>query len=174
MQLGLIFVTDPVNGTEEAPSGPDWRACARRVAMSKAKAAASRHPGALVIAADTFGLRGRTVLGKPRTPEEAARMLAYMSGRWHRVITGFALVDTTTGKERTGAVETRVRFRRLTATEIRNYVATGEPLDKAGAYGIQGIGVALVDRIDGDYSNVVGLPLCALAVALRQFGVSVP
>jgi len=169
-QLGLQFEIDPATGPEETPTGPDWRACARRLALAKARTAAARHTGTLVIAADTFGVRGRQLLNKPGSPEEAARMLATMSGRWHRVISGLALVDTTTGRERVTAVETRVHFRRLTRKEIEAYIATGEPLDKAGAYGIQGKGAALVDRIEGDYSNVVGLPLSALAVALRAFG----
>jgi septum formation protein len=170
-QLGLSFETDNFGGPEQEPVGPDWRACARRLALAKVRAAAPRHPEALIIAADTFGLRGRRALGKPGSPDQAARMLAVLSGRWHLVISGFALLDTATGKEHAGAVETRVHFRRLSATEIRDYVATGEPLDKAGAYGIQGLGAVLVDRIDGDYFNVVGLPLSALSVALREFGV---
>jgi septum formation protein len=174
-QLGLQFEIDSqASGSEEAPAGPDWRASARRLATLKARAAVPRHPGALIIAADTFGVRGRRPLVKPGSPPEAVRMLTVMSGRWHLVISGFALVDTATGRERAGAVETRVHFRRLTAQEISNYVATGEPMDKAGAYGIQGLGSALVDRIDGDYFNVVGLPLSALTVALREFGISVP
>ncbi len=171
VHLGLNFETDPLNGPEEAPVGPDWRAGARRLALAKARAVAPRHPGALIIAADTFGVRGKRLLGKPASPAEAVSMLSVLSGRWHRVISGFALLDVAGGRERTGAVETRVRLRRLTTAEINGYVATGEPLDKAGAYGIQGLGATLVDCIDGDYFNVVGLPLSALSVALREFGV---
>ena len=101
-------------------------------------------------------------------------MLQSMSGRRHTVITGFTIIDTDTGKTVTQSVETAVWFRDLTEPEIEDYVKTGEPMDKAGAYAIQGLGAAFVKRIDGDYFNVMGLPVTALRQALRQFGVDLP
>jgi septum formation protein len=130
--------------------------------------------GALVIGADTFIVFGAEFMGKPRTPENAAAMLIRLSGRAHSVITGFTIVDTDTGRRRSEAVETTVWFKDLGAAEIESYVASGEPLDKAGAYAIQGLGGALIDRIEGDYLNVVGLPLFAVCAGLREFGLAAP
>ena len=109
------------------------------------------------------------VLGKPASPEEAARMLAALSGRTHQVYTGLTLAGP--GAVRTEHEVTAVTFRALSGAEIAAYVATGEPMDKAGAYGIQGLGALLVQRLEGDYFNVMGLPLCRLGRMLRAFGV---
>ncbi len=100
-------------------------------------------------------------------------MLTALSGKWHSVITGFTIIDAATGKTVSGSVETKVCMRELAPSEIEAYVRSKEPMDKAGAYATQGLGAVLVERIEGDYSNVVGLPLCALAGALKEFGVSV-
>ena len=122
----------------------------------------------LVLAADTAVFVGDTALGKPYTPAEAARMLTRLSSRWHEVLTAMVL---TIGKKRlSSVVTTKVHFRKLPQTVISAYVATGEPLDKAGAYGIQGIGGLFIDRIDGDYYNVVGLPLPKLEEILEKNG----
>jgi septum formation protein len=140
---------------------------AERLALAKAEAIAAEHPSRLVVAADTVVVRDGAVLGKPRDTSEAVAMLASLSGREHEVITGFAVlgIDGATS----AAVSTRVRFRSLSAEVIEAYVATGEPMDKAGAYGIQGIGAKLVRSISGSYTNVVGLPLVEVleAIALR-------
>jgi septum formation protein len=114
------------------------------------------------------------ILGKPSDAGHARKMLAGLSGRCHSVITGFTVIDTATGRAVTRAVETKVYFRKLSRAEIAAYVSTGEPIDKAGAYAIQGLGALLVERIEGDYYNVIGLPLCALAGVLRRFGVTLP
>lgn len=147
---------------------------ARRLSRGKAESVASRYPDSIVIAADTFIVLAGKVLGKPASAAEAARMLRAMSGRAHSVITGYTVLDTKSGREVSEAVETAVRFRELTEAEIDGYVATGEPLDKAGAYAIQGLGGALVEKVEGDYDNVVGLPVAALLEALRSFGVEAP
>ena len=126
-----------------------------------------------MIAADTFGVLDGKILGKPHTEVEAAGMLALLSGRSHTVITGFTVLDARTGRIVSEACETIVCFRNLSKQEITRYVATGEPLDKAGAYAIQGQGSALIEKIDGDYFNVVGLPLDAVARALKEFGIRV-
>ena len=127
----------------------------------KAEAVAARHADSLVLAADTIVCDGG-MLGKPATPERAEQMLSELSGRWHSVFTGLTLIDTAAGRTLTRVCETRVHFVQMTPQEIRDYVATGEPLDKAGAYGIQGRGGMFVDRIEGSYSNVVGLPMAQL------------
>jgi septum formation protein len=120
----------------------------------------------LVIAADTAVFLGRKVLGKPSSRDDARRMLRRLSGRWHTVTT--AMVVEVAGKRDEATVTTRVHFRRLDQKIIDAYVATGEPMDKAGAYGIQGMGGLLVDKIQGDYFNVVGLPLHRLESILES------
>ncbi len=172
-QLGLAFEVDSSNGEEAAPSPLDPAGDACRLALAKAQAAAPNHPLAIIIAADTFGLLDGRVLGKPRDAADAVRMLQAMSGKCHTVITGFAVLDTASGRTFTQAVATKVYFRELSLSEIEAYVRTGEPLDKAGAYAIQGLGAVLVEKIEGDYSNVIGLPLTTLALALRHFGIAV-
>jgi septum formation protein len=140
--------------------------------LSKGKAAsvAGKHPDAVVIAADTFIVLEGKILGKPHTEDEAARMLGLLSGRAHSVITGYTVLDTATGREVSESVETRVWFKELTDDEIEAYVKTGEPLDKAGAYAIQGRGASLVQKIEGDYDNVVGLPVDAVLRSLGRLG----
>jgi septum formation protein len=172
-QIGVEFTVDPARGAEPSFSGGDPHEYARMLSLNKAKQAAACHPDALIIAADTFGMIDGRFIGKPHTAPEAVKMLAGLSERSHAVITGFTVFDTSSGKDITRSVETEVRFRKLTREEIEAYVATGEPLDKAGAYAIQGKGAVLVESIEGDYSNVVGLPLAALARALKEFGVDV-
>ena len=139
--------------------------------LSRRKCAevAAAHPEALVIAADTMVAINNRVLGKPRTEEDAARMLAALSGRLHVVYTGVTVSQR--GKTLTQHEMTSVRFRTLTQADIIRYIATGEPMDKAGAYGIQGYGSVLVEGISGDYYNVMGLPVCRLARMLARFGV---
>jgi len=109
-------------------------------------------------------------MGKPHTGEEARRMLTLLSGKAHSVITGFTIMDTNTKKKLSKSVETKVYLRKLTVSEIEAYIKTGEPLDKAGAYAIQGIGAIIVKKIEGDYFNVMGLPLCSLTEALKNSG----
>jgi septum formation protein len=162
-QIGVVFDVDAAHVDE----GDDPRVNA----VEKARAAAARHRGedAVVLGADTEVVLDGSVLGKPGGEAHAREMLRRLSGRSHAVVTAYALVDCTTGRELVRSVETDVTFRHLTDDDIDAYVATGEPLDKAGAYGIQGRGAVLVDRIDGDYFTVVGLPLADLAAALRDF-----
>ncbi len=140
-------------------------------ALAKALSVAERVPqGTLVVGADTVVLLGRRLLGKPRDPEEAASMLRALSGRTHRVVTAVAVLRAGQGPGRVAHEQTRVRFRTLSEGEIAGYVSSGEPLDKAGAYGIQGLGALLVERVEGCYFNVVGMPLTTLHGMLRSFG----
>lgn len=143
------------------------------LSLRKARAAAGR-AGAedLIIAADTVVALDGRVLGKPRDQEEAFAMLSALSGREHRVYTGVTVLGG--GQAATEHEETAVAFRALSPEEIRDYIATGEPMDKAGAYGIQGVGALLVQGIRGDYCNVVGLPLFRLGRMLSGFGVKLP
>ena len=139
----------------------------RRLAREKAEAAFGNYPDAVVLAADTIVLVGGEMLGKPRDPADAIRMLRQLSGREHEVLTGVAIIS-----KRGPVVEvarTRVWVNPLTEPEIADYVATGEPLDKAGAYGIQGLGSRFIDRIQGSYSNVVGLPVALVYRLLKGY-----
>ena len=168
MRLRIPHEIDPAHIDETRRDGETPLAYARRVAEDKARTVAARHPGRAVLGADTVVVLDGTVLGKPASPSDAEAMLATMSGKQHTVITAVALA-------RDGGLwsrhdETRVRFRPLTAQLIRDYVATGEPLDKAGSYGLQGYGALLVERIEGDYFGVIGLPLRLVAELLADAG----
>ena len=140
--------------------------------LSRRKCAevSAAHPDALVIAADTIVAVNNRVLGKPLSEKDAARMLSALSGRLHMVYTGVTVARGETSITEHEA--TAVRFRTLNDADIIRYIATGEPMDKAGAYGIQGYGCTLVEGINGDYYNVMGLPVCRLARLLTRFGVA--
>jgi septum formation protein len=167
-QVGAAFVVDDPGPDRDWPGEAEPQHGVRALALDKARRVAARRPDALVVAADTVVvLRGRR-MGKPATTDEAREMLGRLHGRTHDVWTGLAVVR---GREqRTAAERTRVSFERLSPEEIDAYVAGGEPLDKAGAYGIQGAAGQFVRRIEGDYFNVVGLPLARLRAILAEFG----
>jgi septum formation protein len=160
----------PSEVEERPPPGPP-SAAAVAVALAKARAVAPTAAGAVVLAADTIVVVDDTVLGKPLTATEAVRMLRALRARVHDVITGVAVVAG--GRELTAAVRTRVTMRDYTDAEIDRYVATGEPLDKAGAYAVQEAGRRLVARVDGCLTNVIGLPVTTVRELLRRVGVSV-
>ena len=143
---------------------------ARLLAKAKADAVIEKSENSWILSADTIVVLGREVLGKPANEDQAFSMLGQLSGREHRVITGFCLVPPDSKNFHSEAVMTKVTFKALTESEILGYIATGEPFGKAGSYGIQGIGAFLVKRISGSYTNVVGLPLCALVNALLATG----
>jgi septum formation protein len=167
--LGIAHEVDADHAVEETPlpgEGPE--ALATRLARAKALAVASRHPGRAVLAADTVVTLDGDLLGKPATPVEAEAMLARLAGREHTVVTAVALAVDGRVWERVD--RTRVRFRPLTPQMIRDYVATGEPMDKAGAYGLQGYGAVLVDWIEGDCFGVIGLPLRLVVDLLADAG----
>lgn len=141
----------------------------QRLAMEKVHHVAERaERDALIIGADTVVVLENKVLGKPADEQEAAAMLSMLSGRCHSVLTGIAVLDTRSGDCVGDYAETKVRFRQLTKTDIDRYIASKEPMDKAGAYGIQELGALFVEGIDGDYFNVVGLPLCRLDKLLKE------
>lgn len=165
------FIVMPApNGEETPPAGLSPAETVKFIALGKARAVAALRPREdTVIAADTLVYLGDEHLGKPSGEEDARRMLRLLSGRAHTVYTGLAVISG--GEVKTRAVATDVYFRELTEGEIERYVATGEPLDKAGAYGAQGRGAVFIRSISGDFFNVVGLPLCALSEILDGFGV---
>ena len=172
-QIGLEFRVDPADVDETVLPNESPEGYAVRVALDKARVAAGRAGTGIVIAADTIVVLNNEILGKPADAADAERMLGKLSSNVHRVITGLAVMDAATGQALTRTSITRVWFRSLALPEITSYVATGEPLDKAGAYGIQERGALLVERIDGCYFNVVGLPLSMLGELLGNFGVDV-
>ena len=141
-----------------------------RVSRLKAEAVA-RKPEDVVIAADTIVVCEGEVLGKPRNEADAFRILSLLSGRHHEVMTGMTVVCG--DKAITHTEVTKIHFRELHPEEIRAYIASGEPMDKAGAYGIQGGAALFADQMEGDYYNVMGLPVCRLAMILRSFGLPI-
>ena len=170
--FGLPFSIVPAAGPETPPAGADAAHTAEALALAKAREVAGTHPGAVVIGADTVVEIDGAILGKPRDEADAKRMLRLLSGREHRVYTGLAVICG--DKTESCAECTRVWFRPMTEAEIDDYIATGEPMDKAGAYGYQGRAGLFVERIEGDYYNVVGLPLCLLGTMLSKAGVELP
>lgn len=169
-QMGLEFTTQSPEIDESAFHGRDARDLVETLSREKARwVARQQTPDTLVIGADTVVVLDGAILGKPRDGAEAEAMLAALSGRDHQVFTGVTLCQG--DRILTQAEETQVTFRPLTGQEIRQYVSTGEPMDKAGSYGIQGYGCLLVEGIRGDYFNVVGLPVCRLGRMLARFGI---
>ena len=171
-QVGVSFTVDPADVDERPLPGERPEDYAVRVALDKARVAAARSKNGVIIAADTIVVVDDTILGKPADRNDAERMLTVLSNRVHRVITGLAVIDAASGKTMTNSAVTSVWFRDLSQQEIQSYLAGGEPLDKAGAYGIQGKGALLVKKIEGCYFNVVGLPLSLMGELLRKFGIS--
>jgi len=172
-KIGLEFKVEASNYNEEMNSDQEPHGLAKSISLEKAKAIASHHHNALIIAADTFIVFRGKILGKPRSEREAREMLEALSGKIHSVITGFTIIDTDSQRVLSRTTETKVHIKKLTPGEIDAYVRSKEPLDKAGAYAIQGLGSVIVDKINGDYFNVMGLPLNALTESLKEFGINV-
>ena len=169
-RVGLSFDICPADIDETPKPDESPAALVERLSREKARTVAEALRGSyLVVAADTIVVRDGTILNKPPTPDAAKGMLRSLGGRSHEVITGWAMTRDD-GRSLAGNVVTRVHFRELNDHVVERYVATGEPMDKAGAYGIQGVGAMLVTRIEGSYTNVVGLPLVEILQALPQLG----
>ena len=169
-RLGVPFTVIPSELPEELPPGPP-EASVRALALAKARAVARRLDAGVVLAADTVVVFGVSVFGKPAGADDARRMLRALRGRSHEVITGVALVEAPGRRETTAAVVTGVQMGQYGEVEIDAYLATGEPYDKAGGYAIQGAGGRLVARVDGCYTNVVGLPLTTTRRLLAEWGI---
>ena len=165
--MGLTYTVETPDVDESFSGRPSETVM--EISRRKAAAVAARHSDSIIIAADTL-VFADGALGKPHTPERAKEMLRSLAGNWHHVYTGITVINTRSGRVLRNVDKTRVHLVPMTEQEIDAYVATGEPLDKAGAYGIQGMGGMFVDRIDGSYSNVVGLPLSMLRTMLAQIG----
>jgi septum formation protein len=167
--VGIPHVVRPADIDEAYLAGEQPAAHAERLAREKAAVVAATEPGALVIGSDTIVVVDGDVLGKPRDEAHAAQMLARLSGRSHVVLTAVAV--RWRGVERSSVEAVGVTFHPLTVQDIHAYIATGEPMDKAGAYGIQGYGATIVERVDGDYFAVMGLPLQRLVRLMADLGV---
>ncbi len=171
---GVSFGIDPAEVDERILPGEAPRAHVERLALAKAEAVAPRWPRSVILGCDTVVvLDGGNILGKPQDGPDAARMLRLLSGKEHAVLSGVAVLRPATGARQVVTVETRVRFKPLTEGEIAWYVESGEPMDKAGAYAIQGRGGIFVEGIVGPPSNVVGLPLMMTTLLLRGVGLAV-
>ena len=169
-QIGIEATVCPADFDEVSGSAVQAEDVVLANAIGKCQAVVKIKGDSLpVIAADTVVVAEGVILGKPQDAEEAVVMLKQLSGKTHKVLTGIAV--SYAGEMLAEVCETKVVFRDLTDEEIKNYVATGEPLDKAGAYGIQGKGAVLVEKIDGCYNNVVGLPLTRMQLILAKLGV---
>jgi septum formation protein len=168
-ESGIAFEVHPAHIAEERLADEAPRAYACRLAHEKAQAVAAKFPGRFVLGADTIVVAGDEVLEKPRDAADAARMLRLLSGRGHEVTTAVSLASPEGGAD-TRCATTEVFFRELREEEIERYVAGGEPMDKAGAYAIQGGAGQWVRRIEGEYSNVVGLPVSLVTEMLRSRG----
>ncbi|MDD4665711.1 MAG: Maf family protein [Clostridia bacterium] len=161
-----------VSEVKEGKPRPPWPQWVQELARLKAQTVASS-TGEIVLAADTIVVKEGKVLGKPTDEREAEKMLTFLSGDVHEVFTGICVVNCLTKEVWQEAEVTRVYFRSLAAPEIQAYLASGESLDKAGAYGIQGLGGLLIEKIEGCYDNVVGLPLVKTMILLRKCGVPI-
>jgi septum formation protein len=173
-ELGVPFQVVVGYVPEELNSEVDVETQAVMLAARKAHAVAPGLTEGLVLGADTIVSIEREMLGKPRDDADATHMLRLLSGHEHQVVTGVALVDAATGAAQSTAVTSAVHMRTLSDAEIAAYIMSGEPCDKAGAYAIQGLGRSLIDYFGGCYTNIVGLPLCAVAALLTDAGFDIP
>lgn len=167
--LGIRFEIVPSTVEEATLNGESPEDQVSRLALAKAEDVTRQFPDTWVLGADTIVVIDGRILGKPRDEEDAKSMLAILAGRTHEVYTGYALINSRFPEEcRVRHVRSGVHIRELSGEEIEGYVGTGEPMDKAGAYAIQGIGSGIVERVHGSYTNVVGLPLCEVARDLKD------
>ena len=170
--LGLEFTIHTADIDETMnPALPPEQEVARVSGLKAAEIAKTADADDVIVAADTIVVVDGAVLGKPKDKADAQRMLRLLSGRGHEVMTGLSVWHE--GRLRQQVVKTRVHFRPMTDAEIAAYIATGEPMDKAGSYGIQGYGAIFIDHLEGDYFSVMGLPLCPLEHLLRGCGVHI-
>lgn len=170
--LGIPFRALPSNAEEDLIEQGEPEILAKELAYQKALAVAPKVRQGLILGADTMVCLGSEILGKPAGIEDAYHILRKLSGRKHRVVTGLSLLEVPSGRHQEAAVISEVTFRTLKEEEIWEYVRTGEPLDKAGAYAIQGRGGGLIAQITGCYTNIIGLPVPKLLEMLQEFGFS--
>lgn len=171
-QINLTYIIDPSKYEEDNSMDVQPEELVKIFSQMKAREVAQRHENAVIIGADTIVVLGDKVLGKPKHTQDAKHMLQSLSNNYHDVLTGITLIDTTEEKEISSVVKTRIAFRELSSEEINYYVETHNPIDKAGAYGIQEFSALFAERIEGDYFNIVGLPLYKLSLNLKQLGIN--
>lgn len=170
---GLKFIIDPGDYEEDMSIKLPPRKLVKLLAQGKAEAVAKKHKDAIVIAGDTFVVFGDKKLGKPKSTTEARKMLHMLSGKTNSVVSALAVIDTKSGKRFSKVSEIKVTFRKMSSREIDAYIRSGEPMDKAGAYAVQGIGGLFVKKIEGDYSGLVGLSLVELGKILKRLKVEI-
>lgn len=173
-ELGIDFSIEVAEIDESCNSGEKPERVVTRLAYEKAACIASQFPNVYVLAADTVVVIDDEILGKPKNSKDAEAMLKRLSGRWHEVWSAFSIQKSSDSLYVQQAVRTRVLFRGISDDLCRAYVLTGEPLDKAGSYGLQGRGGFLVEEIKGSYSNVIGLPLAQVIDIMLQYGIIAP
>lgn len=172
-KLGLKFQIVPSDYEEDINLKLSPLKLARFLSAKKAEAISHEYPDHIIIAADTFVVLENTPLGKPKTKKEAEEMLKKISGKLVSVITGYTIIDRSIDKEISKAIKTKVYIKDLSDKEIQGYIKTGEPLEMAGAFAVQGIGAIIIKKVDGDFFNVVGLPVFDLAETLKEFGIDI-
>lgn len=174
-QIGLQFEVIPSNIDEKLNPRLSPLKQVAILSQQKAESVAERKEAkdALVLAADSMVYVVDEIMGKPKDEKDARRMLKKISGKVHSIVTGYTLIDPMAKKKVTRSLETKVWFRKMTSQEIKSYIEKEKPFDKAGAYGIQELAVVFVEKIEGDYSAAVGLPLFSLAKDLKKFGIHV-
>jgi septum formation protein len=171
-QLDVQFTVVPSYIEEKMNARLKPRSQAENLSLQKATTVAQKYKDAIIIAADTLVVIDNEILGKPKDVTDAKRMLKKLSGKTHVVITGYTIIDTETNKTITNSEESKVFMKKLSNKEIENYIKKENVFDKAGAYAIQGFGSLIIEKIEGDYSNVVGLPLFSMFHELKHFGIS--
>lgn len=169
-RIGIQFEVDVSGYPEDLTQQLSPTELVTKLALGKAQTVAAKYENALILGADSVVVFNQRILGKPLTEEAARTLLKELSGNKHSLVTGFAIVDTASGKTVVNSEETFVQFRALTDDEIRAYVETGEPLTVAGGYAIQGGGASFAKKIEGDFYTIVGLPLASVIEELRRFG----
>jgi septum formation protein len=169
-QINLDFEIRESAYKEDMTAMSDPYELAKFLALGKAQDVAKHYEDAIIIGADTFVFSAGKFIGKPKDEADARRILTDFSGKTHEIVTGLAIIDTKSKAVITDYDEAKVTFRKLSPEEIDDYIATGEPLDKAGAYGLMHRGAVLIEKVEGDFYSVVGLPLSKLHLALRKLG----
>jgi septum formation protein len=173
--IGIDPIIDPSTLSEpDRNPGESPASYVMRAARGKAREVAGRHPAGMIVGADTIVVVHDRILGKPASARDAARMLRMLSGRWHEVFTGVCIIQNGTGRSAAAHSRSRVHMRRLLQTDLDWYLSTGEYLDKAGAYAIQGYASLFIDRIEGCYFNIVGFPIFTFALLCSRLGGKIP
>ena len=171
--IGFDFKIEESNYMEDMTEKIPAQKLVQKLALGKAMDVAKKHKNAIIIGADSFVVLGKEFLGKPHTPQKAEEMLKKISGKKHQLITGIAIIDTKKNKIITDYEITEVWFKKLTVKEIEEYIKTGEPLDKAGGYAIQKLGCLFIRKINGGYTNVVGLPINKIYEHLLELDIDI-